>query len=232
MGSQLAAIGYRWAHTGTVETMAEHPVDRAGVAAADVAVFTMELQRGVCGDLAPWPELPDAVAGAGVIDAVARLLTAARSHRVLVVHATFAIRSDGVGTRFDMPLMSAARRDPGFLRQGTPSAELMPGIGVAPGDVVIERHHGVSPFSGTGLDAVLRERGVTTVVVTGVSLNIGVLGTVVEAVNLGYRAVVPTDAVVGVPVEYGEMVLANSLIPISRLTTTTDLIEEWETADQ
>lgn len=212
--------------------MADRTAGPAGGAARGIAVVTMELQRGVCGDLAPWSGLPEAVAETGVIDAVARLLHAARTHGALVVHATFAIRHDRVGTRFDMPLMSAARRDPEFLRQRTPSAELVSGIEVGPGDVVIERHHGVSPFSGTGLDAALRERGVTTVVATGVSLNIGVLGTVVEAVNLGYRAVVPTDAVVGVPVEYGDAVVANSLLPISRLTTTTDLIEEWEAADQ
>lgn len=208
--------------------MADRSAEPAAGAAAGVAVITMELQRGVCGDLAPWPGLPEAAADAGVIEAVARLLDAARAHGALVVHATFAIRPDRVGTRFDMPLMSAARRDPEFLRQGTPSAELMPGLGVEPGDVVIERHHGVSPFSGTGLDAALRERNVTTIVATGVSLNIGVLGTVIEAVNLGYRAVVPTDAVVGVPAEYGRAVLENSLLPISRLTTTDGLIEAWE----
>ncbi|TVR25862.1 MAG: cysteine hydrolase family protein [Ilumatobacter sp.] len=198
--------------------------------AGGTAVITMELQRGVCGDLAPWPGLPEAVSAAGVAETVAELLITARSTGVLVVHAVFSIRPDGRGTRLDMPLMSAARRDPDFLRQGTPSVELLPALGPETGDVVIERHHGVSPFGGTGLDALLRQQGVSTVVVTGVSLNIGVLGTVVEAVNLGYRAVVPTDAVVGVPSEYGHAVLANSLMPIARLATTAELIDEWTAA--
>lgn len=192
------------------------------------AVVTMELQRGVCGDLAPWPALPESVNGERVVQSVARLLVAARAVGTLVVHATFGIRPDGAGTRFDMPLMSAARRDEHFLRQGSPSAELIPELGVEASDIVVERSHGVSPFGGTSLDAVLRSRSVTTVVATGVSLNIGVLGTVIEAVNLGYRAVVPVDAAVGVPTAYGRSVLEHSLAPIARLTTVDELIELWE----
>ena len=41
--------------------------------------------------------------------------------------------------------------------------------------------------------------GVTTVIATGVSLNVGILGLCLSAADLGYRVVVPTDAVVGVP---------------------------------
>ncbi len=200
-------------------------------AAQGIAVVTMELQRGVCGDLAPWPGLPGAADEAGIFVAVHQLLRAVRSSGGSVVHATFEIREDGVGTRFDMPLMSAARRDTSFLRQGTPSAQLVPEIGPESSDIVVSRSHGVVPFSGTGLDVVLRSLNVTTVVITGVSLNIGVLGTAIEAINLGYRVVIPVDAVVGVPREYGRAVIENSLAPIARLVTTAELIEEWVMPD-
>ena len=72
---------------------------------------------------------------------------------------------------------------------------------------MISRHHGVSPFSGTELDAVLRRLGVRSIVACGVSLNVGILGLTIEAVSLGYRVAVATDAVAGVPVEYGRAVL-------------------------
>ncbi len=49
----------------------------------------------------------------------------------------------------------------------------------------------MSPFTGTSLDTWLRSLGVETVVATGVSVNLGVLGLAIEAVNLGYRVVVP-----------------------------------------
>ncbi len=194
---------------------------------AETAVLTMELQRGVCGDLAPFPALRHAVEQVGVEHHVSRLLACARSTGARVVHCTFSIRSDQAGTRLDIPLMSVARRVPGYLHQGSPSTELLPGVGPGPSDVVIERHHGVSPFSGTGLDAVLRTFGIRTVVVTGVSLNIGVIGTVIEAVNLGYSVVVPRDCVAGVPVEYGEAVLDNAIWPLAALTTTDEILKPW-----
>ena len=64
-------------------------------------------------------------------------------------------------------------------------------------------------------------------VAVGVSLNIGVLGLCLGATDLGYRAVVPTDAVVGVPVEYGDAVLANSVAMVAALTTVDELLAAW-----
>ncbi|GAA4672032.1 isochorismatase family protein [Gordonia humi] len=49
-------------------------------------------------------------------------------------------------------------------------------------------------FTNTGLDAKLRERGVTQVVMTGISTSIGVESTARSAFELGYNVVVVTDA--------------------------------------
>lgn len=194
---------------------------------AATAVLTMELQRGVCGDLAPSPHLASVVEDRGVVASVARLLEAARRYEATVAHCTFSIRADGRGTRFDLPLMAAARSDGSYLRQRDPTAEVIPELGPAEGDLVVDRHHGVSPFTGTELDALLRHLGIDTVVVTGVSLNVGVIGTVIEAVNLGYRVVVPRDAVAGVPAEHGDAVLRHALAYIAELTTVDDLLAPW-----
>lgn len=56
-----------------------------------------------------------------------------------------------------------------------------------------KRHY--SAFSGTDLDIRLRERRVTTVVLTGVLTDICVLHTAVDAYNLGYDIEVPAAAV-------------------------------------
>ena len=63
----------------------------------------------------------------------------------------------------------------------------------------------------------------------GVSLNIGVLGLALSAVDLGYQVVIPTDAVAGVPLEYGHEVLNNSMSLLATLTTTEELISAWKT---
>ena len=70
-----------------------------------------------------------------------------------------------------------------------------------------------------------------TVVATGVSVNLGVLGLAIEACNLGYQVVVPRDAVAGLPDEYAEAVLDNTFPLISTLTTTDALVGAWADAD-
>ena len=64
-------------------------------------------------------------------------------------------------------------------------------------------------------------------VATGVSVNLGVLGLAIEAVNLGYRVVVPRDTVAGIPVEYADAVLDNTFPLITTLTTVDDLLAVW-----
>ena len=84
-----------------------------------------------------------------------------------------------------------------------------------------------SPFAGTDLHSMQQTRGVTTVVVTGVSLNVGIPGTVIEAVNHGYRVVLARDCVVGLPTEYGEAIIANTIKTIATLASSADLVAVW-----
>ncbi|MGH9090677.1 MAG: isochorismatase family protein [Acidimicrobiales bacterium] len=182
------------------------------------AVVTMELQRGVMGDLASFPELAAACEEAAVVPNAARLLAAARRAGLPVVHCTAEFRADRAGTVVNTPLHSAVLRRPGHLLAGTPATELVPGLGAAVGDLVSSRVHGVSPFTGTSLDATLRNLGVRVLVVAGVSVNLGVVGLCVEAVNLGYQVAVCTDAVVGVPAAYSAEVLRGTVALMATLT--------------
>ena len=144
-----------------------------------------------------------------------------------MVHCTAEFRADRAGSTVNCSLIAAMVRNPDHLLVGTPPAELVAGLGPEPGDLVSNRLHGVSPFTGTSLDTWLRSLGVETVVATGVSVNLGVLGLAIEAVNLGYRVVVPRDAVAGIPSEYAAAVLDNTFPLISTLTTVDDLLEAW-----
>ncbi|MEZ5322637.1 MAG: isochorismatase family protein [Microthrixaceae bacterium] len=197
------------------------------------AVVTMECQRGVVGDLAGFPELGDAVRRTGMLDRAAALLDAARAAGVFVVHATAVFREDRVGSSSNAPLLRRAASMPGQLLEGSPAAELAPELGFTASDAVSPRRHGVSPFSGTDLDAILRSRGVRTVVGIGASLNVGVMGLAIEAVNLGYEVVLPTDAVVAVPPEAAADLLAVSLRALCTVSNVDELRRIWSrpTAD-
>jgi nicotinamidase-related amidase len=197
------------------------------VGAGRAAVVTMEIQRGVVGDLSSFPALAAEVDRVGLIPRTAQLLAAARRTGVPVVHCTAGFRADRLGSPTNAPLIGALLRRPDHLLEGTGAVEIVPGLGVEPGDLVSHRRHGVSPFTGTDLEPTLRALGATTVVATGVSLNLGIIGLAVEAVNLGYRVVVATDAVAGIPTAYADDVLRHTLGLIATLATVDDIIEAF-----
>jgi nicotinamidase-related amidase len=207
------------------------PVDLVGLLApSTTAVLTMELQRGVVGDLTAFPQLRDAAERGGLVPNTARLLDAARRAGARVVHCTAEFRADRAGTAVNCQLVAAMVRNPDHLLVGTPPTELVPELTPVPGDLVSSRLSGVTPFHGTALDTWLRNLGVSTVVVTGVSVNLGVLGLAIEAVNLGYQVVVPRDAVAGIPEAYADAVLDNTFPLIATLTTVDAVVGAWEPA--
>ncbi len=188
----------------------------------------MEIQRGVIGDLTSFPELADAAETVGVVPHTARLLAAARTHGARVVHCTAEFRADRAGSTANCQLIAAMHRRPAHLLHGTAATELIAPLGPADTDLVSARLHGVSPFTGTSLDMLLRSLGVQTVVATGVSVNLGVLGLVIEAVNLGYQVVVPRDAVAGIPADYADALLEHTFPLVSTLTTVDEIVRSWE----
>jgi nicotinamidase-related amidase len=101
---------------------------------------------------------------------------------------------------------------------------------VQPEDFVLSRMHGLSPMAGTDLDPILRNLGVTSLVIAGVSVNVAIPNLVMDAINLGYRVVLPRDAVAGVPPSYAEQVLDNTLALLAEIVTTEDVIKEWAAA--
>jgi len=80
------------------------------------------------------------------------------------------------------------------------------------------------------LDQVLRNEGITTVVVAGVSLAFGVLSTSIDVVDRGYQLVIARDSVAGFPEEYAKAVLDNTLMMLGTLTTTDAVVEAWQNA--
>jgi nicotinamidase-related amidase len=183
----------------------------------------MELQRGVVGDLATHAEL---VAGAAaILPGVAGACAAARSAGGHVVHATMAFRPGGEGFTTNSPIQAASlRANVDALAEGSPGVELVADLGAGPTDTVAVRHTGMTPFTGTDLHETLQSLGVDTVVATGVSINIGILGLVLSAADLGYRVVVPVDAVVGLPASYGDAVLQGTISLLARLCRVNDVI--------
>ncbi|MFC6885413.1 MULTISPECIES: isochorismatase family protein [Actinomadura] len=203
-------------------------IDLAGLAApGHTALLVMEMQRGVVGDLAKFPDLVKTCDERGVVANAARAADAARAAGVRVVQCTAAFRADRAGSHTgNCPFIKGLLKDPAHMLEGTGAVEVLPELS-GPGDLESRRYHGFSPFTGTALDQTLRSLGVTTVVAAGLSLNLGIPGLCLEAVNLGYRVVVLTDAVAGMPAEYGDAVMANTISLLAARATSADLAAAW-----
>jgi nicotinamidase-related amidase len=197
------------------------------VAPGHCALLIVEMQRGVVGPASGLPELAAAGAEVGLIDHVARVARAARSSRVPVVHCTAENLPGGFGQNHNARLFAAARRAGLENAPGSDSVRPVPEVGPGAGDIVLPRYHGLSPMSGSALDPLLRNSGVSTVIVVGVSLNIAIPNLVFDAVNRSYQVVVVSDAVAGVPLAYGAQVLENTLSLVATVVTSGDLLAAW-----
>lgn len=202
------------------------------VGAGDAAVLTMELQEGVVGSGALMRALVDEVERSGTRVAAGRLCEAARVAGVPVVHCTAENRPDGKGATENCRIFAMnarLRRETGStpIDQGSPGASLIREIGPESSDVVVSRIHGMTPFTSTSLDQILRNMGIRTLVVAGVSVNLGILGTVISAVDLGYNVVLARDAVCGVPREYADAVIDNTLSLLATVANVDDVIDAW-----
>lgn len=180
------------------------PRDRAGAAASTAGVYA---ERGFGGRQAPSerpclvvvdlnygftdPSSPLHCETDDAVEAVATLLKAARAGGAPVVFTTIAYDAGG--------LRAAAAfidKSPG-LRMLTPGSrwvQIDERIAPAEGEAVLHKLF-ASAFFGTAFGALLAAEGCDSVIVTGASTSGCVRSTVVDALQHGYRVMVPREAV-------------------------------------
>ncbi|WMT39519.1 isochorismatase family protein [Paenibacillus sp. D2_2] len=104
-------------------------------------------------------------------------------------------------------------------------AELAPEFRVTGQDyIVTKRQWGA--FFGTDLDLQLRRRGIDTIVLCGVSTNIGVEGTAREAYQHGYNQIFITDAMAAASEEEHQSSCKYIFPRIGKLRTTEEFVAE------
>jgi nicotinamidase-related amidase len=205
------------------------PIDITGLVRPETsAVLSLEMQNGLAGVDAGDHPIAKAVAEQGVIARSASVLAAARAAGVRVVHCTKLERADGLGGTVNTPMWRRRARV-GFtpLVPGSREAAIISELGPEDIDIICARTRGLTVFGGTELDPILHNLGVTTVVLIGVSLNIGVFAAAADAVSCGYEVIVVRDAVAGAPKAYAEDVLNLSIAPMATLTESADLVAAW-----
>jgi nicotinamidase-related amidase len=119
------------------------------------------------------------------------LLDAARASSVPVIFTTVLYTDDDL-ERAAMFIAKAPAL--GTLRPGSRWVEVDSRLGRRADEMVITKLF-ASAFFGTRLDAILREAGCDTVIVVGASTSGCVRATAVDALQYGYRVLVPREAV-------------------------------------
>jgi nicotinamidase-related amidase len=153
------------------------------------ALVVIDLQKGIVGRQTA-PHAADVV-----VRNAAALAEAFRKH----VMPVFLVRvtpspdgKDALRPIVDLP-MPAQTPPPGW-------AEIVPELGPKPGDFVITKHQW-GAFYGTELDLQFRRRGISTMVLCGISTNIGVESTARFAYEYGYNQIFVEDAMTALSVE-------------------------------
>jgi nicotinamidase-related amidase len=102
-------------------------------------------------------------------------------------------------------------------------ADIVPELGPAPGDMVITKRQW-GAFYGTELDLQLRRRGIHTIVLCGISTNIGVESTARFAYEYGYQQIFAEDATAARSKDEHEHTMRVVFSRIGRIRKTEDII--------
>jgi len=202
------------------------PLPTELVAPARTALVTQECQVGVLGEHGSIPALAEE-ARREAIPNIARLVKAAHGAGVQVIHCVADFRPDRRGAGRNAPLLRGVAPGGGGAMSAPDAAAPLPEFELTDADMVLGRLQGLGPMGGTELDHVLRNLGVSTIVGVGVSVNVAMQNFAMDAVNAGYEFVLPRDAVAGIPREYAEAVIRNTLSLLATVTTTDELVAAW-----
>jgi len=113
---------------------------------------------------------------------------------------------------------------PDSLRLGSWGAQALDGLEAHEDEPVLLRNR-MSCFNGSGIDMLLRNLGVTDVIVAGVWTNMAVEHTTRDAADHGYRAILATDATSSLSADWQHAAVSYALTNIAELVLTSDIVE-------
>ena len=110
--------------------------------------------------------------------------------------------------------------------EGSPSSEFMPGIRPEATDVVITKHR-YNAFLGTGLDTLLRSRGIDTLIFTGVQSNVCVELSASDAFQRDFWTVIVEDATTTADPERHAQAMRDAVNHWGRVVKASEILAAW-----
>jgi nicotinamidase-related amidase len=178
------------------------------------ALVLIDLQYGIV-EMNVQPQTGEQVVGRA--RQLAQAFRAAKMPVVLVTVGTSPDGGDALAPTLDSPPPAAAAKPANW---STIVAELDP----QPADIkIVKRQWGA--FYGTDLDLQLRRRGIRTIVLAGISTNVGVESTARDAFERGYDQIFVSDAMASPSAEAHAITLKVTFPRIGRTRTTDEVLE-------
>lgn len=128
--------------------------------------------------------------GVALLAPVNRLAAACRQAGIRVIHTLHVTRADGSNLGTMGELIEPVRA--GYIREGSETARLHPGVEVGPDDLMLYKPR-YGSFTGTDLDLILRGNGIDSIIITGICTNICCETTAREAGMRDYHVFFTSD---------------------------------------
>lgn len=151
---------------------------------------------------------------------VGQLLEWARNESMPIIHNRIVFYPGGDFGGTNAPIFRMI--GPESLKLGSWGADALEGLAALADEPVLIRNR-MSCFNGSGLDMLLRNNGVTTVIVAGVWTNMAVEHTVRDAADHGYRIILVTDATSSINAEWHDAALSYALTNIAEFQSTGEI---------
>jgi nicotinamidase-related amidase len=180
------------------------------------ALVVIDLQIGIV----DMPTVPHAVAD--VVTRADSIAKRFREHQALVVLVH--VDTGPSGELFPRPITDVERP------KMTPSpnwSAIVSELGPETGDVVVTKHQ-PSAFFGTDLEVQLRRRGMQTIVLCGISTNVGVEATARTGFEHGFNLVFVEDAMAARDADLHATSTAKFFPTIGRVRTTAEVLAAFE----
>jgi nicotinamidase-related amidase len=157
----------------------------------------------------------------GVIANIGTILDAARSAGVAVIHNRIVVYPNPALGGDNAPIFRML--GPESFAVDSWGAAIVDELAPQPGEVLLDRTR-MSAFHGTQLDPMLRNLGVTDLIVVGAWTNMAVEHTVRDAADYGYAVSIVSDATSSLSAEWQAAALGFALTNIATITDTQSVV--------
>jgi len=165
-----------------------------GMKAQKTAIVLIEFQNEFCKEGGKLHDMvKDEIARQKTVEHAIELAEGARQKGALIVHCGFVFDEQWVDDKCVCGIIAGAKEG-GAFRPGDWGTEFIDELKPQEGDVVLDGKRALSGFTNTGLDEILRQRGIESVVTAGFLSNVCVEATSRSAYDRGYKVCVAKDA--------------------------------------